>query len=226
MPFANIALDQILVKCFFKDEVRTMKIRMNALFDEIQKDIQDMYKKKLTIKYKDQDGDEITIARDDDLNEAIRTIPTSHRRIFKLYLYERKSRAENEKNDDSGGKSRAPEPNAALSMMFSLFDSLLDSCIVINDKCVVQYANKAAEKFTGFKSRELVGRNVNMLMTDEHKSSHDAYVKSYIKTGQAKIIGIGRDVVVQRKVSRYYQIWINTNFVEYILLICFVDVNL
>lgn len=144
-------------------------------------------------------------SRDEDLNEAIRAIPTGPRRIFKLYLYERKSRADGEKSEESGGKSRAPEPNAALSMMFSLFDSLLDACIVINDKCLVQYANKSAEKFTGFRSRELVGRNVNLLMTDEHKPSHDAYVKSYLKTGQAKIIGSGRDVVIQRKVRDWYQ---------------------
>jgi PAS domain S-box-containing protein len=195
----SLDIDQILVKCFLKDEVRTMKIRMNALFDELQKDIHDMYKKKLTIKYKDQDGDEVTIARDEDLTEAVRTIPNGPRRIFKLYLYERKSRADGEKSEDSGSKSRAPEPNAALSMMFSLFDSLLDACIVINDKCLVQYANKSAEKFTGFRSRELVGRNVNLLMTDEHKGSHDAYVKSYLKTGLAKVIGSGRDVVIQRK---------------------------
>ncbi len=200
---SNLSLDQILVKCFLKDEVRTMKIRMNALFDELQKDIQEMYKKKLTIKYKDQDGDEVTIARDEDLNEAIRTIPNGPRRIFKLYLYERKSRSDGEKSDDSGSKSRAPEANAAMSMMFSLFDSLLDACIVINDKCMVQYANKSCEKFTGFRAREMVGRNVNMLMTDEHKGSHDAYVKSYLKTGQAKVIGQGRDVVIQRKVSNY-----------------------
>lgn len=195
----SLDVDQILVKCFLKDEVRTMKIRMNTLYEELQKDLHDMYKKKLTIKYKDQDGDEVTIARDEDLNEAVRTIPNGPRRIFKLYLYERKSRADGEKSEDSGSKSRAPEPNAALSMMFSLFDSLLDACIVINDKCLVQYANKSAEKFTGFRARELVGRNVNLLMTDEHKSSHDAYVKAYLKTGQAKIIGTGRDVVIQRK---------------------------
>lgn len=42
-------------------------------------------------------------------------------------------------------------------------------------------------------------RSQNMLMTSPDKEKHDSYLKRYIETNKAKIIGTGRKVMAQAK---------------------------
>jgi len=187
-------LDQVLIKALCGDEVRTLKAKAGIRFEELSSEISSLFgKKRFRLKYKDSDGDEVTISRDEDLSEAIKSLP-SGTRTLKIFVYERRD------GDAGGARSESASTNTSLSLMFSLFDTLIDAVTIINEKGIVQYLNKAGEKFTGFRSREIVGRNVNILMTDEYKPYHDNYLRGYLKSGQGKIIGTGRDVVFQRKV--------------------------
>ena len=46
---------------------------------------------------------------------------------------------------------------------------------------------------------DIVGENISILMTGPHRTAHDAYISAYRRTGNAKIIGIGREVEGRRK---------------------------
>lgn len=81
----------------------------------------------------------------------------------------------------------------------SVLESVVDAIITIDDRGTVESFNPAAEKIFGFAADEVIGRNVSMLMPSPYHESHDRYVSNYLATGEAKIIGIGREVQGKRK---------------------------
>jgi two-component system, LuxR family, sensor kinase FixL len=81
----------------------------------------------------------------------------------------------------------------------SMLDTVPDAIVVIDERGVVQSFSPAAERLFGYAGREVVGRNVSMLMPAPYKEAHNAYLERYLKTGERRIIGIGRVVVGLRK---------------------------
>src|SRR5262245_15112700 len=76
----------------------------------------------------------------------------------------------------------------------SIVDSAVDGIIVIDSRGLIEAFNPAAERLFGYGKGEVIGRNVSMLMPSPHREEHDGYIARYLATGQAKIIGIGREV--------------------------------
>jgi PAS domain S-box-containing protein len=81
----------------------------------------------------------------------------------------------------------------------AILDTAVDGIITIDDRGVVQTFNPAAERMFGYRAAEVLGRNVSVLMPSPFREDHDRYIAQYLETGQGKIIGIGREVVGQRK---------------------------
>lgn len=80
-----------------------------------------------------------------------------------------------------------------------IMDTVVDGIITIGDRGTVQTFNPSAERIFGYASAEVVGNNVSMLMPDPYRSEHDGYMKQYLQTGEARIIGLGRQVHGRRK---------------------------
>jgi two-component system, LuxR family, sensor kinase FixL len=81
----------------------------------------------------------------------------------------------------------------------ALLDAAVDAVVVIDGSGRIESFNRAAERLFGFSAAEAVGRNVSTLMPEPDRSAHDAYVQRYLTTGEARIIGIGREVKAQRR---------------------------
>ena len=81
----------------------------------------------------------------------------------------------------------------------AILDSTVDGIITINEHAVVRSFNPAAERIFGYPAAEVIGHNINMLQPEPYHSQHDEYIRNYLRTGKAKIIGIGREVVGLRK---------------------------
>ncbi len=81
----------------------------------------------------------------------------------------------------------------------SVFETAVDGIIIIDDTGRVELFNPACEKLFGYVPQEVIGQNVRMLMPEPFRGEHDGYIENYLTTGDAKIIGSGREVRGQRK---------------------------
>jgi two-component system sensor kinase FixL len=81
----------------------------------------------------------------------------------------------------------------------AVYDTSLDAIIVIDQKGMMRSFNKIAEKLFSYPANEVLGRNIKMLMPPYFAEHHDGYLERYLRTGERRIIGIGRVVTGQKK---------------------------
>jgi two-component system sensor kinase FixL len=90
--------------------------------------------------------------------------------------------------------SDSNSPDRARQVLAAIFDSAVDGIVVIDAGGLIEAFNPAAERLFGYSEREVLGRNVKMLMPAPYRDEHDGYLARYRQTGEARIIGIGREV--------------------------------
>src|SRR6185437_12789464 len=81
----------------------------------------------------------------------------------------------------------------------SIVNTVPDAIIVIDANGTVESFSPAAERLFGYRADEIVGRNVKTLMPPPYREAHDGYLDRYMRTGERRIIGMGRIVVGRRK---------------------------
>jgi len=96
-----------------------------------------------------------------------------------------------------------------------LMDNVVDGIITIDDKGKMLSFNRAAERIFGYGADELVGQNVNILMPSPYRDEHNGYLRHYMETGEARIIGIGREVRGRRKDGGVFPLDLAVSEVEY-----------
>jgi two-component system sensor kinase FixL len=83
--------------------------------------------------------------------------------------------------------------------MRAILETAVEGIITIDEHGTVESINPAACRIFGYEPDEVIGQNVKMLMPSPYRENHDTYLSNYLRSGQAKIIGIGREVVGLRK---------------------------
>ena len=81
----------------------------------------------------------------------------------------------------------------------AIVETMVDAMITIDKSGTVASFNPAAEHIFGYAASEVIGDNVNMLMPEPYKREHDGYLRHYLDTGEAKIMGVGRELEGRRK---------------------------
>jgi PAS domain S-box-containing protein len=87
--------------------------------------------------------------------------------------------------------------NAAL--LTAVIKNAIDGIITIDERGHIETINPAACSLFQYLPEEIIGNNISFLMPAPDKEQHNEYIERYKRTGQAHIIGIGRDVVGLKK---------------------------
>ena len=90
----------------------------------------------------------------------------------------------------------------------SIIETSVEGIITIDDTGAIQSINSAAEKIFAYSTNELIGNNVKILMPSPYQQEHDSYIKNYIEGGEAKVLGIGREVEGRRKDGTKFAMWL------------------
>lgn len=83
--------------------------------------------------------------------------------------------------------------------MRAILETAVEGIVTIDERGIVESMNRACERIFGYPAAEVIGRNVSMLMPSPDREQHDGYLANYLRTGHARIIGIGREVTGRRK---------------------------
>ena len=87
-----------------------------------------------------------------------------------------------------------------------ILDNLVDGIITMDENSNILTFSKTAEVMFGYDENEVKGKNIKLLMPDLIANKHDQYLKDYIDTGEANIIGVAREVKVQHKNKNIFPI--------------------
>ena len=97
----------------------------------------------------------------------------------------------------SEGGLKEARPNSFISLrsaeeLHALIDTVPDAMVISDLNGNIQSFSKGAEAMFGYEEADVLGENVRLLMPNPDREEHDRFMHDYMKTGEAKIIGIGR----------------------------------
>ncbi len=85
------------------------------------------------------------------------------------------------------------------SRLRAIIDTAIDGIITIDQRGIIETLNPAAARIFEYSPAEIIGKNIKVLMPEPDKSRHDDYIRNYQRSGVRRIIGIGREVLGQKK---------------------------
>ncbi|MBD3676172.1 MAG: PAS domain S-box protein [Planctomycetaceae bacterium] len=100
----------------------------------------------------------------------------------------------------------------------TILNTASDAIITIDIQGIINGVNPATEEMFGYSEDEMIGQNVKMLMPPPYCDEHDAYLKRYLETGEARIIGIGREVEGIRKDGSTFPADLSVSVVDHLEL--------
>ncbi len=81
----------------------------------------------------------------------------------------------------------------------AIVENVVDGIVTIDEKGLIELFNPTAEQIFGYSAKEVIGKNISILMPQPYQSEHDGYLQRYQETGEAKILGVKREMWGLRK---------------------------
>ncbi|MBV7265489.1 sensor histidine kinase [Erythrobacter ani] len=83
--------------------------------------------------------------------------------------------------------------------MHALIDTVPDAMVITDQQGRIRSFSSGASEMFDYAEEDLLGENISILMTSPDRERHDLYMQEYLKTGKAKIIGVGRVMTARHR---------------------------
>lgn len=112
-------------------------------------------------------------------------------------------------------KGSVPDKSHRLEFFQQITAPLIEGVVIIDKQGSIQAVNQAVTALFGYEEKELIGQNVKILMPKKYSKDHDSYIDNYNKTGQAKILDVGREVEGKHKEGSVFSLNLKVNEIRY-----------
>ncbi|HSS52702.1 MAG TPA: PAS domain S-box protein [Thermoanaerobaculia bacterium] len=97
--------------------------------------------------------------------------------------------------EDVSERRRAQEAlQESTERLQAVLNAALEGIVLIDPAGTIRLVNPSVQRMFGYPPEDLLGQNVKLLMPAPWREEHDGYLAHYRETGEARIIGIGRQV--------------------------------
>src|SRR3989338_152069 len=179
----------ITCKVYYHSKVFAVTVKREITLSELKTKIKSKFKKSMKLQYKDDDDDLIGLSSEKDWRAALKLCGDR----IRIYC---KSCSSKSSSSKSSSKKRYVETQKRELLVLEM---LTEPIVMINEHGEITFFNSSAEKAFGYRRVAVIGENVKILMPEEHAVNHDRYIENYLRTGVAKVVGLGRQVPAVRK---------------------------
>ena len=96
-----------------------------------------------------------------------------------------------------------------------VLDNVEEGIVTLSSVGTIELFNLGAERLFGYRSHEVTGKSMSLLMPEPHGREHDEYLGRYLQTGQSSVMGVAREVgglrrdggvfPMELRISEFYQ---------------------
>ena len=84
-------------------------------------------------------------------------------------------------------------------ILIPALEQAIDAVVLIDDINCVTFFNAAAERLWGYDRKEVLGKEVTLLVPNNIRTSHDSYIDANRKGRENRIVGTSREICLERK---------------------------
>lgn len=92
------------------------------------------------------------------------------------------------------------------SRLQTIMDSVIDGIITIDEGGIIESINPAAERIFGYKTEQLIGKNVTLIMPESFRVAHEDGRRRAKETGELRIIGQYLEVEGLKKDGSFFRL--------------------
>src|ERR671921_243143 len=81
----------------------------------------------------------------------------------------------------------------------TVLDAAFDAVVTITPDGIVRWFNRGAERIFGYRTEEVIGQSVTLLMPERYRELCVAGLHHYLRTGEARVVGGTTELVGLRK---------------------------